>query len=101
LILAKRLGKALANEPIAKEFLRNKKALEESPTLQALRKSIEEAQKAMMDCAAKQDDEGYFAAKKAYASLMDRYQNDPVVLNYQASENEMEGLLLEVEGYLK
>ncbi|MDY2913153.1 MAG: tRNA (N6-isopentenyl adenosine(37)-C2)-methylthiotransferase MiaB [Candidatus Enteromonas sp.] len=101
LILAKRLGKALANEPIAKEFLRNKKALEESPTLQALRKSIEEAQKAMMDCAAKQDDEGYFAAKKSYASLMDRYQNDPVVLNYQASENEMEGLLLEVEGHLK
>lgn len=98
--LAKRLSTSLQNETVAKEYLKAKKAFEESPTLIALRASIQDAQKKMMNRATEKDDSGFQEAKKAYMSLMNSYFEDPVVKNYLALQDEMEALLNQVEDVL-
>lgn len=99
LSLAKRVSTLLKGENAAKTYLAAKAALEESPSLRALQEEASNAQKEMMKAAANGDDEAYVKAKKAYASLMDRYANDPVVLNYQSSKDDLEPLLKEVEAF--
>ncbi len=101
LSLARRAGKALENEPVAKTYLAAKKAFEESKVVSSLRAEVEKAQKEVARLSAVGDDVAFAKAKKAYRSSMDAYRNDPVVQNYEASKEEMEALLQEAADILR
>ena len=98
--LAKHVGKILEKEETAKAYLDAKKAVEESEGLKTLRNQIEDAQKKMMNAAAEQKDAEYVQAKKAYMSLMDQYNSDPLVQNFVGRRDELEDLLLEAKDLL-
>ena len=63
-------------------------------------KEIEDAQKKMMNAAAEQKDAEYVQAKKAYTSLMDQYNSDPLIQNFVGRRDELEDLLLEAKDLL-
>ena len=98
--LAKHVGKILEKEETAKAYLDAKKAVEESEGLKTLRNQIEDAQKKMMNAAAEQKDAEYVQAKKAYTSLMDQYNSDPLIQNVVGRRDELEDLLLEAKDLL-
>lgn len=98
--LAKHVGKILEKEETAKAYLEAKKAVEESEGLKTLRDQIEDAQKKMMNAAAEQKDAEYVQAKKAYTSLMDQYNSDPLIQNFVGRRDELENLLLEAKDLL-
>lgn len=98
--LAKHVGKILEKEETAKAYLDAKKAVEESEGLKRLRNQIEDAQKKMMNAAAEQKDAEYVQAKKAYTSLMDQYNSDPLIQNFVGRRDELEDLLLEAKDLL-
>ena len=98
--LAKHVGKILEKEETAKAYLDAKKAVEESEGLKTLRNQIEDAQKKMMNAAAEQKDAEYVQAKKAYMSLMDQYNSDPLIQNFVGRRDELEDLLLEAKDLL-
>lgn len=98
--LAKHVGKILEKEETAKAYLDAKKAVEESEGLKTLRNQIEDAQKKMMNAAAEQKDAEYVQAKKAYTSLMDQYNSDPLIQNFVGRRDELEDLLLEAKDIL-
>ena len=98
--LAKHVGKILEKEETAKAYLDAKKAVEESEGLKTLRNQIEDAQKKMMNAAAEQKDAEYVQAKKAYTSLMDQYNSDPLIQNFVGRRDELEDLLLEAKDLL-
>ena len=99
--LAKRAGKALGNEPVAKTYLAAKKAFEESKVVSSLRNEVETAQKEVTRLSAAGDDIAFARAKKAYRSAMDAYRNDPVVQNFETAKEEMEALLQEAADILR
>ena len=98
--LAKHVGKILEKEETAKAYLDAKKAVEESEGLKTLRNQIEDAQKKRMNAAAEQKDAEYVQAKKAYTSLMDQYNSDPLIQNFVGRRDELEDLLLEAKDLL-
>ena len=98
--LAKHVGKILEKEETAKAYLDAKKAVEESEGLRTLRSQIEDTQKKMMNAAAEQKDAEYVQAKKAYTSLMDQYNFDPLIQNFVGRRDELEDLLLEAKDLL-
>ena len=98
--LAKHVGKILEKEETAKAYLDAKKAVEESEGLKTLRSQIEDAQKKMMNAAAEQKDAEYVQAKKAYTSLMDQYNSDPLIQNFVGRRDELEDMLLEAKDLL-
>ena len=98
--LAKHVSKILEKEETAKAYLDAKKAVEESEGLKTLRNQIEDAQKKMMNAAAEQKDAEYVQAKKAYTSLMDQYNSDPLIQNFVGRRDELEDLLLEAKDLL-
>ncbi|MBP5216564.1 MAG: YlbF family regulator, partial [Bacilli bacterium] len=91
---AKSLKKALGQEDALKEYLAYEKAISESEELAALRDQIEAKQREMVQKAT--DQEAYQKVKNEYTSLMDRYRNDPLVLNRNAAKVEAEALLQKV-----
>lgn len=99
--LAKRAGKALGNEPVAKTYLAAKEAFEGSETVSSLREAVEKAQKEVTRLSAAGDDIAFARAKKAYRSAMDAYRNDPVVQNFETAKEEMEALLQEAADILR
>ena len=98
--LAKHVGKILEKEETAKAYLEAKKSVAESEGLKTLRNQIEDAQKKMMNAAAEQKDAEYVQAKKAYTSLMDQYNSDPLIQNFVGRRDELEDLLLEAKDLL-
>ena len=99
--LAKRAGKTLGNEPVAKTYLAAKEAFEGSKTVSSLREAVEKAQKEVARLSAAGDDIAFARAKKAYRSAMDAYRNDPVVQNFETAKEEMEALLQEAADILR
>ena len=99
--LAKDLHLALMGEDLAKRYFACKEAMEKDPSVIALRDAIETAQRAMMSTSKQGDDLGYVKAKKEYVSLMDAYQNHPLVQNVVSAGEELRAeLLTVVEGLL-
>ena len=96
LYLADDLVRALGKEGAVLAFNEAKKAYEEDKEIASIRNRIEEAQKAMVQCAANNDDEGYLKAKNEYTSLMDLYKKHPVVLNLETAESQLRPLLEEI-----
>lgn len=94
LLKAKGLKKSLDQESALKEFLVIEKQIQENEELQSIRDQIEKAQREMVRKAT--DQEAYLKAKNAYTSLMDRYQNDPLIQNRNQVKKEAEELLQEV-----
>ena len=94
LLKAKSLKDALNQEPLIQEFLAFEKKISESEELASLRDQIEAAQREMMHKA--QDPEAYQKAKNEYTSLMNRYRNDPLIMNRNAAKEEVEALLKKV-----
>ena len=99
--LAKRAGKTLGYEPVAKTYLAAKEAFEGSKTVSSLREAVEKAQKEVARLSAAGDDIAFARAKKAYRSAMDAYRNDPVVQNFETAKEEMEALLQEAADILR
>ncbi len=101
LLLGDHLAKCLREEPETKIYLSAKKKFENDASIQALRDSIEDAQKRMMSFANQQKDEDYQKAKKDYETLLGQYKEHPVFLNLQNAEEELSGLLAQISGELQ
>ena len=101
LLLGDHLAKCLKEEPEAKNYLSAKKNFESDASIQALRDSIEDAQKRMMSFANQQKDEDYQKAKKDYETLLAQYKEHPVYLNLEHAEEELSGLLAQISGELQ
>ena len=98
LCLGKEAARKLANEIPAKRYFECRKAYEEDPSIKALLSEIEAKQKKMVKLAASHQDEESRLAKTEYDALMERYYSHPVVSNLASALDDLEPLLLEVEG---
>ena len=94
ILKAKSLKKELDKEDALREYLAYEKAISESKELASLRDQIEKKQKEMVQKA--NDQEAFQKAKNEYTSLMDRYRNDPLILNRNAAKEEAESILRKV-----
>ncbi len=101
LLLGDHLAECLKEEPETKNYFLAKKNFENDGSIQALRDSIEDAQKRMMSFANQQKDEDYRKAKKDYESLLTQYKEHPVYLNLENAEEELSGLLKQISGELQ
>ena len=101
IVLLDDAAKKLSREEASIRFKEAMKAYREDESVAKIRDDMEDAQKRMMECASKSDDEGYQKAKNEYMSLADLYKKHPVVANLAAAESELEPLLKEVTEILE
>lgn len=89
------VSKNLMEEPVVKEFLAIKKEIENDDELLELDKSIREHQKNMVKFA--HDEE--FASKERllYKKEKEKFENHPLILNYNALKDEVNDLLEEIK----
>ncbi len=88
----------LFNDPLVKEYLSLKKQISENKYLSDLEKDIVVHEKAMTQNM--NNDEIYFSEKEQYESLKEKYDNDPLIINYKTVVEELIDILNEVKQVL-
>ena len=100
LVLASHAAKLLEKEDAVIRYKKYKEDFDNDESIKALLTEIENKQREMVKLAAKEDNQEALKAKKEYDELMEKYLNHPVVINLNSATDELEPLLLEVEGIL-
>ncbi|MCR5078702.1 MAG: tRNA (N6-isopentenyl adenosine(37)-C2)-methylthiotransferase MiaB [Bacilli bacterium] len=99
LVLAKKAKAYLDKEEVVIRYKEYKNQVDSSSEIKALRNEIEESQRKMVTLASSGQGDEAAKEKRRYDELMAAYQNNPLVLNLKSASEELENLLLEVEGY--
>ncbi|MBQ2069969.1 MAG: tRNA (N6-isopentenyl adenosine(37)-C2)-methylthiotransferase MiaB [Bacilli bacterium] len=99
LVLAKKAKAALAKEEAVIRYKSYKEKVDSSSEIKNLREKIESSQRKMVVLASEGKGEEAAKEKAHYEALMDEYKNHPLILNLASAGDELENLLLEVEGY--
>lgn len=84
--LSKELKELIDNEEVSKEYMKVKSLLENNEELEALRKEIVKYKN---------------VDKAKYDSLKERYDNHPIIINYNFLKEELLDLLKEVKDELE
>ena len=92
------LKKELFNEDCVKEYFYYKKIVDNDPSIKELDEQVRFHQKEM--CKNKNNDEIYFKEKAIYEELKEKFDNNPVLINYQIARDEVFSLLVDIKKLL-
>ena len=93
------LKEQLINEPIVKEYFRLLSLIENDEQLSILDKEIKFHQKLMSTNI--NNDEIYFKDKEIYESKLNKYNNHPLIINFNNTKDEVAALLQQIEQILQ
>lgn len=99
LVLARKAKAELAKEEAVIRYKDYKEKVDSSIEIKNLREEIESSQREMVRLASEGKGEEAAKEKAHYEELMSEYKNNPLILNLSSAGEELENLLLEVEGY--
>ena len=99
LVLARKAKAELAKEEAVIRYKDYKEKVDSSIEIKNLREEIESSQREMVRLASEGKGEEAAKEKVHYEELMSEYKNNPLILNLSSAGEELENLLLEVEGY--
>ena len=88
----------LYNEECVKEYFYYKKIVDNDPTIKELDDQVRFHQKEM--CKNKDNDEVYFKEKAIYEDLKKKFDNNPILINYQIARDEVFSLLVDIKKLL-
>ena len=88
----------LLNEECVKEFFYYKNLLDKDDSLKELDEQVRFHQKEM--CRNKNDNEKYFKHKTIYEELKRKFDNNPILINYQIAKEEVQSLLVDIKNIL-
>ena len=88
----------LYNEECVKDYLYYKKIVENDPSIKELDEELRFHQREM--CRNKDNDEAYFKEKIIYEELKQKFDNNPVLINYQIAKDEVFSLLVDIKHIL-
>ena len=92
------LKEELYNEQCVKEYFYYKQIVENDLTIKQLDEQVRIHQKEM--CKNKDNDEVYFKEKAIYEQLKEKFDNNPVLINYQIARDEVFSLLVDIKKLL-
>ena len=92
------LKEELYNEECVKEYFYYKKIVDNDPTIKELDEQVRFHQKEM--CKNKDNDEVYFKEKAIYEDLKKKFDNNPILINYQIARDEVFSLLVDIKKLL-
>ena len=92
------LKEELYNEECVKEYFYYKKIVENDPSIKELDEQVRFHQKEM--CKNKDNDEIYFKEKAIYEELKAKFDNNPILINYQIAKDEVFSLLVDIKKLL-
>ena len=92
------LKEDLLKEECVKEYLFYKQIIENDTSIKKLDEEVRFHQKEM--CKNKDNNELYFKEKNIYEELKNRFDNHPVVINYQIAREEVFSLLVDIKRIL-
>lgn len=92
------LKNELFNEPCVKEYFYYKNKVDSDPQIKALDEEVKFHQKEM--CKNKDNDEIYLKEKEAYELAKQKFENNPVLINYQIAKEEVFSLLVDIKQLL-
>ena len=96
--LVSSLKAELYNEECVKEYFYYKKIVDSDPTIKELDDQVRFHQKEM--CKNKDNDEVYFREKAIYEDLKKKFDNNPILINYQIARDEVFSLLVDIKKLL-
>ena len=88
----------LYNEECVKEYFYYKNLVENDPSIKELDERVRFHQKEM--CKNKDNDEIYFKEKAIYEELKNKFDQNPVLVNYQIAKDEVFSLLVDIKNIL-
>ena len=88
----------LYNEECVKEYFYYKNLVENDPSIKELDEQVRFHQKEM--CKNKDNDEIYFKEKAIYEELKNKFDQNPVLVNYQIAKDEVFSLLVDIKNIL-
>ena len=92
------LKEELYNEECVKEYFYYKQIVENDSSIKELDEQVRFHQKEM--CRNKDNDEVYFREKAIYEELKRKFDNNPVLINYQIARDEVFSLLVDIKKLL-
>ena len=92
------LKEELYNEECVKEYFYYKKIVDNDPSIKELDEQVRFHQKEM--CRNKDNDEAYFKEKAIYEDLKSKFDNNPILINYQIARDEVFSLLVDIKRLL-
>ena len=92
------LKEELYNEECVKEYFYYKQIVENDASIKELDEQVRFHQKEM--CRNKGNDEIYFKEKALYEELKKKFDNNPVLINYQIARDEVFSLLVDIKKLL-
>lgn len=92
------LKEELYNEECVKEYFYYKQIVENDSSIKELDEQVRFHQKEM--CRNKDNDEVYFREKAIYEELKKKFDNNPVLINYQIARDEVFSLLVDIKKLL-
>lgn len=96
--LLESLKKELFNEQCVKDYFYYKNIIENDASIKELDNEIKFHQKEM--CKNKDNNEKYFEEKTIYEELKNKFDNNPVLINYQIAKDEVFSLLVDIKHIL-
>lgn len=94
----KDLKDELLNEERVKQYFYYKNIIDNSDELKALDEEVKFHQKEM--CKNKENNEIYLKEKALYEDAKNRFENNPVLINYQIAKEEVFSLLVDIKQVL-
>ena len=88
----------LYNEECVKEYFYYKNLVDNDPSIKELDEQVRFHQKEM--CKNKDNDEIYFKEKAIYEELKNKFDQNPVLVNYQIAKDEVFSLLVDIKNIL-
>ena len=88
----------LYNEGCVKEYFYYKNLVDNDPSIKELDEQVRFHQKEM--CKNKDNDEIYFKEKAIYEELKYKFDQNPVLVNYQIAKDEVFSLLVDIKNIL-
>ena len=88
----------LFNEDSVKEYFYYKELVKKDDSLKQLDEEIRFHQKEM--CRNKDNNEIYFKEKEIYEALKNKFDSNPVLINYQIAKDEVFSLLVDIKNIL-
>ena len=88
----------LYNEECVKEYFYYKNLVDNDPSIKELDEKVRFHQKEM--CKNKDNDEIYFKEKAIYEELKNKFDQNPVLVNYQIAKDEVFSLLVDIKNIL-
>ena len=88
----------LYNEECVKEYFYYKNLVDNDPSIKELDEQVRFHQKEM--CKNKDNDEIYFKEKAIYEELKNKFDQNPVLANYQIAKDEVFSLLVDIKNIL-